>query len=376
MAYVVIGANWGDEGKGLMTDYLCARDGIEVVVRFNGGAQAGHTVVTPGGIRHVFHHFGSGTLQGCATFLSSFFVSNPALFWQEHIELEEKGFSPIVYADPDGLVTTPWDMMLNQARETFRGTDRHGSCGVGFNETIARSQQRGHVLRIAHLYQSNLPVRLARIRDALWLDAERLGADKELWHDGALLTKFQLDCDRFAYTIDAAPAQIKGLPRRPMLFEGAQGLKLDMDDPDFPYVTRSKTGIFNAVRLAKDMGIDNLTPVYVSRTYFTRHGAGPLPQEWSDFQPLVNDNTNVAHPWQGALRYAPFNGDSLAARIRQDLMWRPVSRPEIAITHTDQMDIPFVNLDLLLSQIEARQYYVSDGPTRKNVSVRMHLRQC
>ena len=52
MAYVVIGANWGDEGKGLMTDYLCARDGIHVVVRFNGGAQAGHTVIASGGTRH------------------------------------------------------------------------------------------------------------------------------------------------------------------------------------------------------------------------------------------------------------------------------------------------------------------------------------
>lgn len=76
-AIAVIGAGFGDEGKGLMTDYCCQRPKYTTVVRFNGGAQAGHTVVTPDGRRHVFSHFGSGTLRGAATFLSRFFICNP-----------------------------------------------------------------------------------------------------------------------------------------------------------------------------------------------------------------------------------------------------------------------------------------------------------
>lgn len=81
-ARVVIGSSFGDCGKGLVTDYLCSQ-GAGIVVRFNGGANAGHTVVTPDGQRHVFSHFGSGTLLGVPTFLSSFFVCNPIQFAKE-----------------------------------------------------------------------------------------------------------------------------------------------------------------------------------------------------------------------------------------------------------------------------------------------------
>lgn len=80
-ADVVIGSAFGDEGKGLITDVLAAKNaGETLVVRFNGGAQAGHTVTTPEGQRHVFSHIGSGTFTGSATFLSRFFVVNPILF--------------------------------------------------------------------------------------------------------------------------------------------------------------------------------------------------------------------------------------------------------------------------------------------------------
>lgn len=85
-ARAVIGASFGDEGKGLVTDYLCAIQGAGIVVRFNGGAQAGHTVVTPDGLRHVHHHFGSGTLWGTPTFLSQFFIVNPIAFLAELLE--------------------------------------------------------------------------------------------------------------------------------------------------------------------------------------------------------------------------------------------------------------------------------------------------
>jgi len=77
-ANVVIGANYGDEGKGAAVDRLATEAGAQcLVVRFNGGAQAGHTVETPDGRRHVFSHFGAGSFAGARTFLSRFFVSNP-----------------------------------------------------------------------------------------------------------------------------------------------------------------------------------------------------------------------------------------------------------------------------------------------------------
>ena len=80
-ARVVIGAQFGDEGKGRLTAHHVVEVGDDaIVVRFNGGAQAGHTVVAPDGRRHVFSHVGSGALTGAATYLSRFFVANPILF--------------------------------------------------------------------------------------------------------------------------------------------------------------------------------------------------------------------------------------------------------------------------------------------------------
>ena len=80
---VVIGSNWGDEGKGLFTDYFSSQHKDGIVVRFNGGSQASHTVTTSDGNRHAFSHFCSGTLSGLPSYLSSFFIANPILFRKE-----------------------------------------------------------------------------------------------------------------------------------------------------------------------------------------------------------------------------------------------------------------------------------------------------
>src|ERR1017187_4409641 len=149
-AYAVIGANYGDEGKGLLTDYLVNRENAPgcgsddtLVVRFNGGAQAGHTVVTPDGQRHIFSHFGAGTLSGARTFLSKYFVLNPMLFFREKRLLEGLGLKvqPIL-VDPRAMVTTPYDMIINQEHERFLGNKREGSCGIGFGETIVRNKRK------------------------------------------------------------------------------------------------------------------------------------------------------------------------------------------------------------------------------------------
>src|SRR5262249_4576381 len=136
-ATAVIGANFGDEGKGLITDFLAAKDPANtMVIRFNGGAQAGHTVVTPAGRRHVFHHFGAGSLAGARTFLSRFFIVNPFLWYKERQELPE--LTEPMAVDRRAMLTTPYDMLINQEAERFRGRQRHGSCGIGINETVER----------------------------------------------------------------------------------------------------------------------------------------------------------------------------------------------------------------------------------------------
>lgn len=323
-ARAVIGANFGDEGKGLMVDYLCSQ-GAGMVVRFNGGAQAGHTVVTPDNERHVFHHFGAGTFCGVPTYLSSFFICNPILFAKELDDLLALNLRPQAYAHPSCLVTTFADMIINQRIEDKRGAGRHGSVGVGVNETFERCQVPGLSITMADLWNGvNLEARLqeicnkwARFRTGAPID----NADK-------MIAAFMKGCERFAELVP--PLGIDQC--RDPVFEGAQGLLLSQDNKEyFPHLTRSYTGSRNVRILCEQLGIKDLTLYYVSRTYLTRHGAGPLPGE--DPKMKFADDTNTDHEYQGSLRFAPL-GTSVLSRCTTDAKG---AKWKIVLTHCDQV---------------------------------------
>lgn len=344
-ARVVIGANFGDEGKGLVTDYLCSR-GAGVVVRFNGGAQAGHTVVTPDGRRHVFGHFGSGSFHGVPTFLSEFFVCNPIAFFKELSELHAVGLDPSVFAHPSCLVTTYADMIINQRLEAARGKDAHGSVGLGFGETIERSQLPELQITMADLWNGSagLVDRLEQICDKY----ARFRTGKKI-DEPEMLKKFLQGCDMFAERV--SPAGIADC--KDPVFEGSQGLLLDQNNKDFfPHVTRSNTGIRNARVLCQQGGMDEIEAYYVSRTYLTRHGHGPLPGEDSSMS--FADDTNIAHPWQGKIRFAPLDISALENRCSAD--FADVGY-KLVMTHFDQLRPPVgTSVDLW-----------SDGPTREHI---------
>jgi adenylosuccinate synthase len=333
-ARIVIGANFGDEGKGLVTDYLCAQ-GAGMVVRFNGGSQAGHTVVTPEGQRHVFGHFGSGSFLGVPTFLSQFFVLNPITFFREQVELAKLGLDPVVYAHPECLVTTFADMMINQTLESQRGAKRHGSVGLGLRETIERSQIPHLKITMSDLWNGiqNLEEKLAQIcgRYAEFRTGTRI-------NEPAMIDRFIKGCWKFAEAIH--PLGIAQCPDP--VFEGAQGLLLDQHNKEFfPHVTSSSTGMKNVRTLCGQAGITDMETYYVSRTYLTRHGAGPLPGHDPDMR--FEDDTNLEHPWQGTLRFAPLDGPALLARCRAD---HGSTDFKLVLTHADQVK-PIFTPDLM-----------------------------
>lgn len=336
IARVVIGANFGDEGKGVTTDYLCAK-GAGIVVRFNGGAQAGHTVVTPDGDRHVFRHVGSGTLCGVPTFLSQFFICNPILFMRERDELIALGYHPEVYAHPDCLVTTLFDMLINQVIETKRGAKRHGSCGIGFHETINRSKIAELKITMSDLWNggTRLESQLAEIAGKY--AKFRTGGE----FDEPEATKAFIDCcNHFAQCVN--PIGI-GQCKDPV-FEGAQGLLLDQNNKQFfPHVTHSNTGMANVEVLCAQAGIDKKEVYYVSRTYLTRHGAGPLPGE--DASLFYDDDTNHKNTFQGALRFAPLDYEAMADRCVEDV---GSNSHKLVLTHCDQ-NAPPCDADLYFS---------------------------
>jgi len=343
-AHVVIGANFGDEGKGLMVDHLTRMlQPTPLVVRFNGGAQAGHTV-QHGKRRHVFHHIGSGTLAGGATLLSRVFVANPFLFNPEYEALQGLGATPVVTIDPRAPLTTPFDMMLNQIAEEVRGTARHGSCGLGFNETLKRAElQPVLTTTVADmLSEESLRIKLSVIRD--YYVPERLHF---LFPDLAVSEEWQKRIKNRAI-IDAYMDSVALLRSRvtiqedadvmhrhdgPVVFEGAQGLLLDEDHRFFPHVTHSHTGMHNVRLLAADAGISIGGRVnYMTRAYMTRHGAGPFPSEITGL--AYADATNVPNPWQGALRFGAIDLDLMREAITKD---RRTEAAGIVVTCVDQV---------------------------------------
>lgn len=341
-ARAVIGANFGDEGKGLVTDYLCAQ-GAGMVVRYNGGAQAGHTVVTPEGHRHVFSHFGSGCFLGVPTFLSQFFICNPIQFVKEAVMLRDLGLTPTVYAHPNCLVTTFADMIINQRIEDKLHDRRHGSCGLGVHETIMRSEAPHLKITMSDLW-NRVPLedRLKEIctKYTMFRTGEPIHAIDSMI---VTFTKWMT-----AFAEQVHPLGIQQCPDP--VFEGAQGLLLDQNNKTFfPHVTHSNTGAKNVKILCEQAGITDVELYYVSRTYLTRHGAGPLPG-WNDHM-AYHDNTNIKNRYQGELRFAHLDVDHLAGRIASDAKG---TKSNLVLTHCDQLAAP----------IYADLYF--NGPTRND----------
>lgn len=370
---IVIGANFGDEGKGLMTDYLCREIDAEVVCRFNGGAQAGHTVVLPNGTRHVFQHLGAGAFTGATTFLSETFIVNPVRFHPEFEAFTKLHHEPAVFVDPAAIVTTPYDMVLNQAMELQRGGARHGSVGMGINETVVR--QRTHPLIVADLTRVD-----AELRERLFaiiteyvparLDTLQVADSMRNWlapylQSSTLLERFIEDCKLFLKRVGSSePYEI--LHGEHVVFEGAQGLALDQNNADeFPNVTRSNTGIRNAMHLITAADLPKPIVTYVTRSYLTRHGAGRLDHELPESETVqLRDSTNLPHDFQGVMRYGPLDVQAMERRIAKDLLpfMDRVKTYNAAVTWCDQLPVPMLDSPIR---------YASYGPTHQDV--RLHL---
>ncbi|OCA99361.1 adenylosuccinate synthetase [Clostridium beijerinckii] len=326
---VIIGSNFGDEGKGLMTDYICSINENPVVIRFNSSAQAGHTVVTPDSKRHVFGHFGAGSLQGIPTFLSSYFSVNPLLFLKEYDELNKIGIIPDTMIDPNCPIVIPQDMILNQILERHRGNNKHGSCGLGYNESIVRNSMDRYRITCGDIFSGIYKNKLEIIKEE-YIDKRVEQLNLKLSNDNLMNILFDANIiEHFIYDVDnnfKSKVELSNIESilenyQTAIFEGAQGLMLSEDYKYFPYVTHSKTGVSNVIKLlekAKPCELD-MEVIYVTRSYLTRHGAGPLPNEMKEkLYKNITDLTNIQNEFQGVLRVAPLDINLLSENIEND----------------------------------------------------------
>jgi len=321
---IVVDLGYGDAGKGTVVDLLCARGPYAAVVRFNGGAQAAHNVVTADGRHHTFAQFGSGTLTpGVTTHLSRFMLVDPLALAAEAGHLAAVGAGDALErltVDRDALLTTPYHRAANRARDTAR---RHGSCGMGIGETAAYALASEEAPRVGDCRSpARLRRRLRLLRDHLFDELGPLGVPA-IEECAAAFTAF---AGRVRVTDEEFLPSL--LRRGPVVFEGAQGVLLDERFGFHPYTTWSTTTFANAETLLAEAGAGGARRVGVLRAYQTRHGPGPFVTEDPGLDRPEPHNRHGR--WQGAFRVGHL--DAVALRYALAVCG---GADALAVTHLD-----------------------------------------
>jgi len=281
---VVVGAQWGDEGKGKIVDLLTAS--ADVVVRFQGGNNAGHTLVVDGE-KTVLHLIPAGILHpGKSCVIGNGVVLDPVVFVMEIDRLKQKGFlkdDGQLVLSLDAHVIMPWHKQIDVARETAAGAGKIGTTGRGIGPTyedkVARRGLRVRDLLDEARLARKVKERLGQAREEL----KRLGAPAE-FDEAAIVKEYAALGKRLAtYATDVSLWLHRALKAgKQLLFEGAQGTMLDVDHGTYPFVTSSNTVAGNAV---VGCGLGPRAVDYVlgiTKAYSTRVGGGPYPTELKD----------------------------------------------------------------------------------------------
>lgn len=338
---IVLGLGYGDEGKGLTTDYLCRQADWPLVIRFSGGHQAGHTVVTAEGQRHVFSSLGAGSLAGAATYWSRYCAFAPENFWKEYQALQKTtpGATSKIYVDALAQVTTPYDVYHNRASEKINA---HGSCGMGFGATMERNELTPYRLYVQDLfYPAVLEQKLVAIGEYY----------RRKVHDPMLVMDLQEVVAGFKEAVQQILPLIEVVEEKvflekriyqlgfdALIFEGSQGILLDRDFGFFPNVTRAHTTSRNAMELIQNYHLPLPEIFYITRAYQTRHGKGFLSNEGLKLSYTPNPReTNVYNEWQGQQRVAPLDIDLLNYALDSDRNFSGTAPKNLVITCLDQL---------------------------------------
>jgi adenylosuccinate synthase len=316
---VVLGLGFGDEGKGSIVDWLARQaDSPPLVVRWNGGPQAQHHVVTDDGRSHCFAQLGAGSfVAGARTHLGPDMAVDPYALCAEAEALAARGIpDPLtsVTIDPRAVLVTPWHAIVNQVREILRGRDRHGSTGRGVGEA-----KLGAVRVVAGQIGAGFDDEVHRLRRALASEAAALvdaaaGAPEAA---RALVARAE-DGDLAAAFFDSAhrlePAGVRVTSKVPaarhIILEGAHGALLDQDHGFFPHVTPGRITRSAAEAALRELGLGHSSPEVwgVLRAVHTRHGEGPFPSHDPHLTERLPEAHNPSDGWPGAFRVGWFDG--------------------------------------------------------------------
>lgn len=351
-AHIVSDLGWGDAGKGTTVDYVVRARGAKLVVRWNGGSQAGHRVVTDDGRAHVFAQMGAGTfVPGVRTHLAETMLVDPVALQLEARVLGDTTALERMTIAESARIITPFHVAANRLREAARGEARHGTTGCGVGETVRDALDHPNgVVRAKHLAGERRAFRLLlsevqeRLIGSLRDELRALRSDPRADHARALLTVVRGDyTDSFLERLaHVTPARIvpddaidAALATGEVVLEGAQGVLLDQDvGVSPPHVTWSRCTTHAAMEWLDAHGHAGERVRYgVMRTYATRHGAGPFPTEAPELAPLLPEAG--AHPdsLQGRFRVGWLDLE----RLRYAISVSPIDA--IVATHLDRLEV-------------------------------------
>lgn len=280
---IIVGAQWGDEGKGKIIDLLTEK--ARAVVRFQGGNNAGHTLVV-NGEKTILHLIPSGVLhKGVACIIGNGVVIDPAILIHEVGLLKTRGFlaekNSLAISDAAHLIL-PYHKQLDHLRETQSGKNKIGTTGRGIGPCYEdKAARRG--IRVGDLLHPKIvKEKLAAVLGLYNLQFQKI-YDAETFSPGTVYDELMAHAEKILPYVVNTPALIEKIMRTGhVLFEGAQGAALDVDHGTYPFVTSSNTVAGGACSGA-GIGPTKINSVLgVTKAYCTRVGSGPFPTELGD----------------------------------------------------------------------------------------------
>lgn len=334
-AEIIIGSLFGDEGKGITTDYRCRQNPWgTVVVRFSGGQQASHNVKI-GKISHAHSNFGSGALRGAPSYFSEHCTINPVTMFRELDDLLSKINSiPQVFYHPLAHLTTPADVAYNRWRER---KVNHGSCGIGVGATMKRNIETPYKVYAIDL--TNIRLLTQKCVSILDYYMDLIGRDHPdiKW----FLDEYSKEYPYFKNAINKIGlTQIRDYDYlkyfENIIFEGSQGIMLDMTHGIFPNVTYANTTSKNALEICKILNITDIELYYITRCYQTRHGVGWMSNEDPIKLTNTQDEINVFNEWQKDFRTGEIDYELLNYAHAIDSLYSKDIPKNLVVTCLDQ----------------------------------------
>jgi adenylosuccinate synthase len=365
---VILDSGYGNSCVGHMVNYFADKDTL--VVRCNGGVNSGHTVCH-NGIRHIFHHFGSGTLKGAPTYLADEFIVNPSEFRSEWEQLEKLGVTPIIYVNENCRITTPFDVAICRTLYDYNKGKRSTS-GFGITNTIQRNngdaKYRLKVSDCLNMTVDSFKNYLHGLRDGYINEIVLKNAPNGVLeilnnysylHSDSNLDKYIDDLMFFLSHITTHSSVFTLVSNKReycilynfknIIFEGSLGLRNSVAFYGVDDCCAYHTGLnfFNKYIAHNELDCSHdIEVIYCSRWYNMRYGTGRF-EEYNKFfiSDKIKEDTNVKTLWCGEPKFGLISPSSLYTRIAADSRKCREKFPKtgdfrwdysLAISHLDQ----------------------------------------